>query len=82
MVAAIVIPFIFLYFLYVTLSERKKRYEAWLNLNKCKEVAYVKGKVIQSISKNEKYIGSHLVTVTTLLVKHPLGTVKAVRQTP
>ncbi|MFZ3588070.1 hypothetical protein ACOI1C_02095 [Bacillus sp. DJP31] len=82
MVAAIVIPIIFFYFFYVTIVERKRRYSEWLNLGNCKEESYIQGKVVQSITKSEKFVGSHFVSVTTLLIQTHLKTVKVVRRTP
>jgi hypothetical protein len=81
MVAAIVIPLIFLYFLYITIKERKQQYSKWLNLEHVKEEAYLSGKVIQ-VSRNEKFIGKHLVSITTLLLQDKVKVHKAVRKLP
>ncbi|WP_246940292.1 hypothetical protein [Bacillus pinisoli] len=80
MVAAIVIPIIFLYFLIITLKERKRKYEEYYELDHIKEEAFITGKVVQFTSKQKKFIGNHYVYVTTLIiVNQKLSRIKAVR---
>jgi hypothetical protein len=82
MVAAIVIPIIFLYFLYIAIRDRRQQYSKWLNLEHVKEEAYLGGKVIQVTSRTERYVGKHLVSITTLLLQDKFKVQKAVRKLP
>jgi hypothetical protein len=68
MVAAIVIPLLFLYFLVITIRERKMKYEEYLNLDFIKEEAFISGIVTQIDTKSKAFIGKHYVIITTLLL--------------
>jgi hypothetical protein len=82
MIAAIVIPIIFLYFLYITIKERKRRIEKWQQIGTIKEETFLRGKVIQSFTRSKRYIGNYFVSETTLLIKNETDTYKAIITVP
>jgi hypothetical protein len=82
MVAAIVIPMIFLYFLYITMKERKRRIEKWQQIGDIKEETFLSGKVIQSLTRSKRFVGKYYISETTLLVKRDYETYKAILRLP
>ncbi|WP_456275615.1 hypothetical protein [Bacillus sp. AK128] len=83
MVAAIVIPLIFLYFLIVTIKERRRKYEEYLTLDKIKEEALLTGVIHEVTVKTRTFVRDHSVSVTTLLlVDENYKRYKAVRTSP
>ncbi len=82
MVAALVIPVLFLYFLYLRLLENKKGIREWQNLNKFKEEACITGKIIQLNTKNEKFVGRHSISKTTIIIQYNRKLIKAINKTP
>jgi hypothetical protein len=83
MIAAIVIPILFLYFLYITLKERKRKYEEYLKLDDIKEEALISGQIIQINTKSKTFVGEHDVTITSILLIGENSTqYKAVKTSP
>jgi hypothetical protein len=82
MVAAIVIPIIFLYFLYISMNERKRRIEKWQQIGDIKEETFISGKVIQSYTLTKRFVGKHYISETILLIKSEYETYKAILKLP
>lgn len=82
MIAAIVIPILFLYFLYLTMKERKKRIQLWTNIGNIREESVIKGKIVQIYTSKYTYIGKYEVLEATLLIKTNNGTIKAKKKMP
>ncbi|MBM7659491.1 hypothetical protein JOC85_000258 [Bacillus mesophilus] len=68
MVAAVVIPLLFLYFLVITIKDRRQKYEDYLNLDTIKEEAFISGKVLQIDTKTRAFVGKHYVNIVTILL--------------
>lgn len=80
MVAAVVIPIIFIYFFIITIKDRKRKYEEYLLLNHIKEEALLTGVIFQVDTKKKAYVGKHMVYVTTLVLQDErLKRIKATR---
>jgi hypothetical protein len=82
MIAAIVIPIIFFYFLFITMRERKRKIEEWQKIGEVKEDSIISGRVIQSSSQSKRFVANFFIAETTLLLKNEFGIHKVVQRTP
>ncbi|MCL6586903.1 MAG: hypothetical protein K6T72_10400 [Anoxybacillus sp.] len=70
MVTAIAIPLLFLYFYYVTRTERKRMYRQWLQVGNVPAESVIKGTIVAIQEKTERYYGDYLLAIIDLQLEH------------
>ncbi len=82
LVTAIVIPLLFLFFLFIVRKERKKQYQKWRDFGKIEEKTVESGIVQRIFSEKRKYYHELYVSRTELVIDNGVKVFQVIIEKP